>query len=374
MAYREGGRKQWTTIEHQEIMSAKEDSFPESQQRHRNPQASISNAFAYKTPFLTHLNADTSWLISLPYPGGSSPPPGRARFNILLDAWLNGKQVDVASWFSTQWHAIRSSVQTISELDAALQEAESSSAQDLATSDSNLKRSVTYIDLVVCAHEFTDHCHQATLVQVDPLVPVFATTKAAQLVRSWNHFKTVVEVPTFTQNLDWRKTSLSPLPDWLGIGRLVSGSWDDFIVFHSAVVFFTRTDMSSSTADAIIYTPHGVYPDHFSCFPTAKPPVRALALIHGLHEFSITPGKGINVARLNLGARNAIKAQRILNAKYWVGTHDENKDKAGLIAHCLERRKMVLEDLVDKEVARDGGSSASLTYKDLSSGESLLLE
>jgi len=33
----------------------------------------------------------------------------------------------------------------------------------------------TFIDAVAISHEFTDHCHEQTLLQVDPDVPVFAT-------------------------------------------------------------------------------------------------------------------------------------------------------------------------------------------------------
>jgi hypothetical protein len=39
--------------------------------------------------------------------------------------------------------------------------------------------------------------------------------------------------------------------------------------------------------------------------------------------------------QLNLGAHNALKAQRMMNAKYWVETHDEIKIGGGLIALFL---------------------------------------
>ena len=32
------------------------------------------------------------------------------------------------------------------------------------------------IDAVIVSHEFTDHCHRATLGTLDPKVPVYATT------------------------------------------------------------------------------------------------------------------------------------------------------------------------------------------------------
>jgi hypothetical protein len=49
---------------------------------------SIAKGFSNRRPILTHLNADTTWLLSLPYPEGSDPPENRQRFNIVIDPWL----------------------------------------------------------------------------------------------------------------------------------------------------------------------------------------------------------------------------------------------------------------------------------------------
>lgn len=48
---------------------------------------SIGSALKSRRPILTHLNADTSWLLQLPYPASVRPPPGRSRLNILFDPW-----------------------------------------------------------------------------------------------------------------------------------------------------------------------------------------------------------------------------------------------------------------------------------------------
>lgn len=83
-------------------------------------------ALATPRPVLVHLNADTTWLVQLPYPRRAErpPPAGRSRFNLLLDPWLQGPQSDVASWFSIQWHVVEPSVATIAELNDALGELE----------------------------------------------------------------------------------------------------------------------------------------------------------------------------------------------------------------------------------------------------------
>src|ERR1700742_4266822 len=84
----------------------------------------FQHAHHAKAPILTHLNADTTWLLSLPYPDQVDPPSGRSRYNILIDPWLDGPQEDVASWFSKQWHLIQSSIRTIAELNEVLSNAE----------------------------------------------------------------------------------------------------------------------------------------------------------------------------------------------------------------------------------------------------------
>ena len=53
--------------------------------------SSIREALLAQRPILTHLNADTTWLLQLPYPNNAARPPGRSRFNIVLDPWLRGQ-------------------------------------------------------------------------------------------------------------------------------------------------------------------------------------------------------------------------------------------------------------------------------------------
>lgn len=350
----------------------------------------ITRAYAEQRPILTHLNADTTWLLSIPYPAQVKRPASRCRYNVLIDPWLSGPQSDVAGWFSTQWHAIKSSVQSIAELDALLGDAESlelrASGPDTASSEKTTTR--TYLDLIVVSHEFTDHCHRyvlhshmnltsdrlyrSTLEEADASVPVFATTKAAELIRSWSHFKTVVDMAVFQPAIDWRTTSVTPLPTWLGVSRLVSAK--DALYYHSAVIVcIQRSD--SEDAEAIIYTPHGVEAATFSTLGSANPPVHTLAFLHGLHDVSITLSK-----QLNLGAHNALKAQRLLQSKYWVGTHDEVKIGGGILAPFLRRKAHTLLDALAKESKTTAGNkvarvadTSDVFYKDLRSGESLLL-
>jgi len=91
----------------------------------------LSRTLQSGRPLLTHLNADTTWLLSLPIPGHTGRENGRRDikskkdkddgkesaalrngrksekryFHILIDPWLRGSQSDVAQFFSQQWHA-----------------------------------------------------------------------------------------------------------------------------------------------------------------------------------------------------------------------------------------------------------------------------
>lgn len=131
--------------------------------------ASVVQALSTSRPILTHWNADTTWSLSLAYPSHARPPSGRLRYNILLDPWLTGPQSDVGRWFSTQWHAIESSVRTVAELNDHLEAVETlvSRVEPRGRknkrgrkSDTNGARHASYIDAVVVSHEFSDHCHR----------------------------------------------------------------------------------------------------------------------------------------------------------------------------------------------------------------------
>ena len=117
-------------------------------------------------------------------------------------------------------HNVRSSVESISELNTLLQAREVFAETSTDTLDES--DIAPFIDVLIISHEFTDHCHEATLREVSSLVPVFATSKAAVLIKSWKHFQHVYDMAIFRSKTDWRTTSCAPLPSWLGIARLVT--------------------------------------------------------------------------------------------------------------------------------------------------------
>ena len=240
----------------------------------------------------------------------------------------------------------------------------------------------SYIDAVVISHEFTDHCNKRTLLELATDTPIFATKRAVSLIRSWKHFDFVQEIPAFsTKGFDWRKAPSNPLPSWLGISQMVSHG--DVLDYHSAILLTFNVNQTGPfepfgvqlPAEGIVYTPHGIHAQDLKHLPSAVPPVKTLALLHGLHDIQISRQK------LNLGAHNGLQAQRLCRAKYWVSTHDEIKKATGLITPWLYRNPLTLREALNEErksngKVEDGSGLADLrgvTFANLLSGESLLL-
>ena len=285
-------------------------------------------------------------------------------------------------------------MQSIAELDSLLREIEELvSEAEYSHGRSSLSETNghpdqphnAFIDIVVIAHEFTDHCNQHTLLELHPSTPIIAVRKAANLIRKWSYFENVFEIPPFSSSGgDWRDSSLVPLPDWLGISRMVSKS--DALHFHSALLIAfdlsprARTGISSDlgSAEAIVYAPHGINAHdlrNLDQLPPAVPHIKTLALLHGLHDVRIS------LHQLNMGAHNGLQAQRICKAKYWVSTHDEVKTAKGIIALFLFRKVFTFKEAIEQEKLEKGGISSEskladmreLQFADLASGESLLL-
>jgi hypothetical protein len=206
---------------------------------------------------------------------------------------------------------------------------------------------------------------------------VFAASKAADIIRSWKHFEVVVTQPTSltSKNSDRRVTPVEPLPPWLRISRLGQDKVD-LLYYHSAVMIAfcgagEDENYEAEEVEAIIYTPHGITPEDLKPVATAEPPIRTLALLHGLHDVRIGP-------QLNLGAHNGLKVQRLTKAKYWVGTHDEVKRGGGIVSWLLKRYVYTVKDAIEQEVQEIGqdvdDSMTDVHFAELGNGESLLLE
>jgi hypothetical protein len=334
--------------------------------------SSITSTLASRKPVLTHLNADTTWLLSLPYP---EVKEGQGTyFHILIDPWLKGGQSDVAGWFSQQWHVEQSCVENYEELLGLITELER------VARPGEERRGKGILDLVIVSHEFTDHMHKDTLLDISPTVPILATAKAAGIIRGWKHFSTVSDIDRFDG--DWRTTQVEKLgigiqEEWLGVSR-VAYAGSDLLYYHSAVMI-TFSPSPSSSPQSIIYTPHGISPENLSPVATADPPLELLALLHGLQDIALPMG-----AQLNRGAHNGLKIQRMLGSRYWVGTHDEVKKGGGVVSWFLRRKSITLKEAMSREaMAGLSGIAAEkrvvkelgeVRFEELGVGQSLVLD
>ncbi len=395
-------------------MTFLEDELDEpSQQLHQTLRESITASVSTHRPLLTHLNADTTWLLSLPVPPSHPYKQRRLYVSILIDPWLTGPQSDVAATFSTQWHAIPSSCQTIKEVEEVIQGIEDVAAgsekqrakdaekearpgmnrmetDDVIVVDTDPKNGTKNlgdgtgltkqdekeeqggeqgrIDAVVISHEFTDHMHQPTLLSLPPSVPVFATAKAYSIIKSWKHFHTVLPISRFSGDWTTERPGEGILPDWIGVHR-VAYAGNDLLYYHSAILI-SFDSATGEEVEGIIYTPHGISPSDLSPITTSSPKIKILALLHGLQDISLQ--SWLKTAQLNMGAHNGLKVVRMLGAKYWVGTHDEVKKGGGVVGWFLKRVGVSLEEALKREGIGEGGEEVK--FVEVGNGESLVLE
>jgi len=357
-------------------------------QLQRELSASVIGTCDIPRPILTRLNGDTSWLLQLPW---KDAPFGRSRFNVLMDPWFRGIQIDIAWWFSRQWHVTKPAVQSIAELNERLKDIESL-AQGLSPRSRHegqtgpQRNRNPYIDVVIISHEFTDHCNKGTLLEIDPVTPVVATKTAANTIRSWSHFVSVHDIPTLSTHAPvWRTFTADSLPSWLGVFRISQSL--DISNTHTAIVIcfnleqvgsFGSTTSEDNQAEAVIYTPHGLLPENVEILSSAFPPIQPLVLIHGLHEVFIG-----RFGRINLGAVNGLKCFETSKARYWVPTHDEIKLGKGLIKYLLRYNALTVEEAIMRlkrtkaeqrpHAVDETDWTANFHFVGLNSGEGILL-
>lgn len=148
-----------------------------SEQLHLEIRDAVVKALATRRPILHHLNDDTSWLLQIPRPANAVKYGGRIYYNVLIDPWFVGGQSDVARWFSQQWHATESAVKNVREVEELAQRVEllAGGLRLGKRKRRDEEEEERFIDVVAISHEFTDHCHKETLLEVHRDVPVFAT-------------------------------------------------------------------------------------------------------------------------------------------------------------------------------------------------------
>lgn len=102
---------------------------------------------------LTKLNKDSSWLIETD------------KHSILIDPWFSEYQVDIATWFSKQYHI----------------------SEQPKLSD------FTSVDYIFISNPFTDHCNKETLLQLNH-IPIISSNDILKQVQNWNLKNQLIEL------------------------------------------------------------------------------------------------------------------------------------------------------------------------------------
>ncbi|KAL7006207.1 hypothetical protein EMMF5_004328 [Cystobasidiomycetes sp. EMM_F5] len=278
---------------------------------------------------LTQWNADTSWLLTW-----RASADGDA-FHLVIDPWLAGSQVDYVPLFSEQSHAIPPAYSTLSQLEK----------------DRNIK-----ISSILLSHEFTDHCHEATLKTATPSTPVFGQHHAKNRVDGFKIFdRPLAETRTYSSSAKDSHPLPNPLsqlaneagwsdhslPDDIAILYIPTDSWVDIAgaKLHGTTCI-TFTDASTDTTYSIFYSPHGVPASAIAPVNEAlntTPNHECIAVIQSWDAI-VLPLMG----QVNLGKEVGGGVVELLQPKYWIRTHDELKHKSGVVGKTLHRDR---EDL-----------------------------
>ncbi|KAF3347956.1 40S ribosomal protein S8 [Verticillium dahliae VDG2] len=139
-------------------------------------------------PILTRLNADNSWMMSLPRPGGPDAS-GKAYYHVLQDLWLGGS---LTEWPYTAFlfKIVRTQagqfddVADIERLVASLEAAAAGGGAERAADATTTTKQRQGVDAILVSHTNIDHCHRATLERFPRETPVLVVADAAALAYS----------------------------------------------------------------------------------------------------------------------------------------------------------------------------------------------
>lgn len=221
---------------------------------------------------LQRLNLDSSWHID--WNG----------MRILLDPWLSGPEIDGFAWLNKQWH-IREPV-----------------APD----------AVPAYDFLVYSQNYEDHCHTATLAELNPKTHILATEKA------WRKAKKLAP-----------KAEILLIPDQHA-GDALRFDGFEFRAIHPGnrrdPVYYSLV-ITAPDGSSWFYSPHGFHPkaDELNHYPTDN----CRLLMTTLTDFRLP---GIMGGHVNPGPDNALELIELLKPKKLLNTHDEQKKASGLVS------------------------------------------
>uniref|UniRef100_A0A0W0FRJ5 Metallo-beta-lactamase domain-containing protein n=1 Tax=Moniliophthora roreri TaxID=221103 RepID=A0A0W0FRJ5_MONRR len=286
---------------------------------------------------LHHLNADSSWLVSFSEPN----------YTLLLDPWFTGPQVDFHPLFSSQSHVIPSQFTSIQEL------------------TSHLTAQNRRIDAVIVSFEFSDHLHKETIEGDGGLgarTPFFALPRAGKVLRSWGR-ECVQDIPEADSTV---KVNTDPDAELaIELSYVTATTTYTGRRLHGALAI--SFPMPEQKKGVVLCSPHGIPSQDLEQWYQRSKNKREeiVAVISGWDAISNPWWLG---GAISLGAPSIIPFLRSLPkpslVRYWIRTHDEHKDKRGLVGKVL-RRDVWTKDMVSKEFGPE------LEVVELGSGEQL---
>ena len=210
---------------------------------------------------IQRLNEDSSWLWEID------------GISVIVDPWFSASQIDLAPWFSEQFHVTQQP--KVSELNRP--------------------------DYLFVSHTFTDHCNKETLLQFSPDIPVISLPAVQRKIQKWGHFKTFLTLEEAPFSIQFLRPK--------ALLDLVHGA------FH----------LSDNNGKSLLYSPHG---SQFKTLPKAD------VLITTTIRYYLPFWLGGTV---NLGWKHALKTADLCEAKIILPTHDEPKKGKGLVAKLAKR-------------------------------------
>lgn len=201
---------------------------------------------------------------------------------IVVDPWLIGSEVDYFSWFNEQWH----------------------------TTDAVAPSELDPIDFILISQSYSDHCHELTLEQLDPHVPILASPKAyKRLVKSQENER-LIKLPILSKEgfLDYGGFQIATIhPD-----RYIDPVYYAHIIAHDGVALF--------------YSSHGFDLSEKQLQCLADYDIRAV--ITTFSEIKLPFFLG---GKVNPGVDNANQLVEQLSPDFLINSHDEEKRSKGFV-------------------------------------------
>jgi hypothetical protein len=214
---------------------------------------------------------------------------------VLIDPWLEGVEVDYFPWFNTQWHRVN------------------------PVSYSELPE----FDLVLITQKYPDHFHKETLQRITPKAIIAPYYLKKQLERI------LPESEKLYFSNKQKSISFSGVEfQWFSANRIIDPIYDAYLI--------------SSDIESIFLAPHGY---HFKSNQQFSQKIDLL--ITPFNEFKLPFFLGGVVAP---GIRGISHLDKVLNPKYIVATHDEDKHAKGIVIKLAKVRRTSVNDLIQKKL------------------------